>query len=97
MYKIHLKHFTVGYKKDKLVPDRCVQSVVSLKNRSVRLSCGFPLGAGFLLQCSAVYQMFKTSSPLYKGSLVLNILYTAVRIRHRAGNHMTDENIYFSG
>ena len=28
------------------VPDRYVQSVVSLKNRSVGLSCGFPLGAG---------------------------------------------------
>ena len=33
----------------KLDPDKCVQSVVSLKNRSVGLSCDFPLGAGFLL------------------------------------------------
>ena len=33
----------------KLDPDRCVQSVFSLKNLSVGLSCGFLLGAGFLL------------------------------------------------
>ena len=34
----------------KLDPDRCVQSVFSLKNKYDGLSCGFSLGAGFLLQ-----------------------------------------------
>ena len=33
-------------------PDRCVQSVFSLKNKSAGLSCGFSLNAGFLLHPS---------------------------------------------
>ena len=47
----------------KLDPDMCVQSMVSLKNLSVGLSCGFPL--------------------------------SAVRILHREGNHITDQQIDF--
>ena len=33
----------------KLDPDRCVQSVFSLRNKSVGLSCGLSLGAGFAI------------------------------------------------
>ena len=36
----------------KLDPDRCVQSVINLKNKSVGLSCGFSLGAVRILQTS---------------------------------------------
>ena len=41
-----------SFKFHKLDPDRCVQSVFSLKNKYVGLSCGFSLGAGFLLHPS---------------------------------------------
>ena len=36
----------------KLDPDRCVQSMYSLKNKYVGLSCVLSLVAGFLLQCT---------------------------------------------
>ena len=52
------------------IKDSCVQSVLSLKNKSVQDS-----------YCS-VQNVQDISLPLYKGSLVLNILYTAVRILH---------------
>ena len=40
------------FKYHKLDPDRCVQSVFTLKNKSVGLSCGLLLDAGFLLHPS---------------------------------------------
>ena len=58
------------------------------------LVCHVPFpaqGAGFL------FLKFRLAAPLYNGELVLNIFYSAVRILHRAGNHMRDQHIYFSG
>ena len=51
-------------------------------------------GAGFLLRL-AVYK-FLARSTFVQGSLVLNILYTAVRILYPAGNQMIYQQINFS-
>ena len=49
-----------------------------------------------VLQAEILYLASRRRA-LYKGELVLNILYTTVRILHRARTHMTDQQIYFSG
>ena len=48
-------------------------------------------------QQASQVQHWRREAPLYNRELVLNILYTAVRILHRAGNYMTDQQIRGAG
>ena len=82
--KKHKKYKT--FKFHKLDPDRCVQINMLVRHVAILLSAGF--------FCS-VQNVQDISSPLYKGSLVLNILYTAEEsCTFRDKGHMTNQQIY---
>ena len=72
----------------KLNPDRCVQSVVSLKKSSVGLSCGFTLGAGFLLHLERETADDRPTNRHYSYHLFFNehfsIIHNFKSIRHCA-------------